>query len=73
MDLNNYEKLVYNLIFSDSESFEINIGNYIEDIYNYDGFMEKIENILEESKVMILENEVDIKSDEIIWILKVKK
>lgn len=73
MDLNNYEKLVYNLIFSDSESFEINIGDYIEDIYNYDGFMEKIENILEESKVMILENEVDIKSDEIIWILKVKK
>ena len=73
MKLTNYEKLLYDLIFSNEDEFEINISKYIGDIYEYDKFMEKIEKALSKSEVMILENDVDVKSDEIIWLLKVKK
>ena len=73
MKLTNYEKLLYDLIFSEEDEYEINISKYIEDIYEYDKFMEKVENVLSKSEVMIIDNDVDVKSDEIIWILKVKK
>ena len=39
------DDLIYDLIFSEKESFKIDISEYISDIYQYEDFIDKIKNL----------------------------
>jgi len=67
------DKLIYDLIFSDGENFQIDVGEYIDDIYKYDEFIDDIKNILRKSKVSIIKNSIDVNSKGVRWNLKVRK
>ncbi len=67
------EALIYDLIFSESTDYEINVAEYILDIYRYDYFISDIKKILKKSKVILLSDKVDIDPKKVIWRLKVKK
>lgn len=67
------EPLIYDLIFSESTEYVINIGEYITDIYKYDDFIDEVKQILRKSKVSIVNNSIDVDSKTVIWKLKVKK
>jgi protein associated with RNAse G/E len=67
------DKLIYDLIFSDGENFQIDVGEYIDDIYKYDEFIDDIKNILRKSKVSIIKNSIDFNSKGVRWNLKVRK
>ena len=67
------DDLIYNLIFSEKESFKIDISEYISDIYQYEDFIDKIKKILKKSKVKIIISETLMSSKTVIWELKVKK
>ena len=45
------DDLIYDLIFSEINSFMIDISEYIEDIYRYEEFVSKIKKVLKKSKV----------------------
>jgi hypothetical protein len=66
-------ELIYDLIFSEKESFKIDISEYILDIYQYEDFIDKIKKILKKSKVKIIISETLMSSKTVIWELKVKK
>ena len=53
--------------------FKIDIAEYVDDIYQYDDFIEEIKIILKKSKVKILKSIVNVDSKTAIWHLKVKK
>lgn len=65
--------LIYDLIFSESMDYTIDIGDYITDIYKYDEFMDEIKEILRKSKVSIITNSIDVDSKTVTWKLKVRK
>jgi hypothetical protein len=67
------DDLVYDLIFSEKNEFDINIGEYIKDIYKYDEFIDEIKQILQKSKVTIIKNNIDVNSVTVNWKIKVKK
>ena len=67
------EKLIYDLIFSENSDYNINISEYIEDIYKYDKFIEDIKNVLRKSKVSVIKEKIDLETENVIWNLKVKK
>jgi hypothetical protein len=67
------DDLIYDLIFSEKESFKIDISEYISDIYQYEDFIDKIKKILKKSKVKIIISETLMSSKTVIWELKVKK
>jgi len=67
------EKLIYDLIFSDNQEYEIDISEYIEDIYKYDKFVEEIKSVLKKSKVSIIRDRLELETRKAIWTLKVKK
>lgn len=71
--MKNKDDLVYDLIFSEKTQFVIDIGEYINDIYKFDDFIDDIKQILHKSKVTIANNTVDVDSKTVIWKLKVKK
>jgi hypothetical protein len=71
--MKNKDDLVYDLIFSDSENFVIDISQYIKDIYQYDEFIDEIKQILQKSKVTVVTQSVDVDSVTATWKLKVKK
>lgn len=71
--MNKREDLIYDLIFSDKTDFEIDISEYITDIYKYDRFIDDIKKILRKSKVSVVKERVDLNSKYSIWNLKVKK
>jgi len=71
--MNSKDELVYDLIFSENINYTIDIGTYITDIYKYDEFIDDIRKILYKSKVVIVNNTVDVDSKTVIWKLKVKK
>jgi hypothetical protein len=71
--MKNKDDLVYDLIFSDSENFTIDISQYIKDIYQYDEFIDEIKQILQKSKVTVVTQSVDVDSVTVTWKLKVKK
>lgn len=71
--MNQRESLLYDLIFSEKNEFIINIADHIEDIYNYDIFIDEVKLILKKSKVMIIKEKIEVDSDQIIWNLKLKK
>jgi hypothetical protein len=68
-----YEDLIYDLIFSDKSTFNIDISEYISDIYSYTEFIEEVKKILKKSKVKILKSSIIRDSKTVIWELKVKK
>jgi hypothetical protein len=53
--------------------FTIDIGEYIENIYEFEDFVSEMKTILKRSKVSIVRNSVDVDSKTVIWKLKVKK
>jgi hypothetical protein len=65
--------LIYDLIFSDKLVYDIDLSNYVEDIYRYDDFVEHIKFILKKSKVIIIKSSVKVDSKTARWELKVKK
>jgi hypothetical protein len=67
------DDLIYDLIFSESMDFTIDIGDYITDIYKYDEFVDEIKEILRKSKVSIITNSIDVDSKTVTWKLKVRK
>lgn len=73
MSTKSKEDLIYDLIFSETVEYKINISDYIEDIYKYEGFISEIKSILKKSGVKILNEGVDLGAKNTIWNLKVKK
>lgn len=69
----NKDDLIYNLIFSDTDYFIIDIADYISDIYQYESFINDIKKILKKSKVRILSNSILVDSKTVTWELKVSK
>lgn len=67
------DRLIYNLIFSENESFIIDIANYINDIYQYESFISEIKKILKKSKVKVISSNVIVDSKTVTWELKVSK
>lgn len=67
------EELIYDLIFSTIDDYQIDIADYIPDIYRYDKFISEIKKILKKSKVSIIKEDINIDSKSVIWKLKVKK
>ena len=73
MTMKDRDDLIYDLIFSEQVDFDINISEYIDNIYKYETFMKEIKEILKKSKVSIVKEGVDLNPTTAIWILKVKK
>lgn len=67
------DDLIYELIFGEKDEFLIDIGNYMENIYEYDEFIDDIKKILKMSRVKIISNSVDVNSRSVTWKLKLKK
>lgn len=67
------DKLIYDLIFSNIEVFNIDISEYISDIYDYEDFILKIKCVLKKSRVKIVKSYTKMSSKTVIWELKVKK
>lgn len=71
--MNEKEKLIFELIFGDESNFIIDIGLFVDDIYQYDDFVTEIRNILRRSKVMVVKSGIKVDSKTATWELKVKK
>lgn len=71
--MKNVDDLIYDLIFNESDSYKIDIAEYIDDIYQYEDFVSEMKSVLKKSKVKILESEVRLDSKTAVWNLKVKK
>jgi hypothetical protein len=67
------DELIYSLIFSDTTTYIIDLGEYVDDIYRYDDFVEEIRLILKKSKVSILKSSVKVSIKTATWELKLKK
>ena len=65
--------LIYDLIFSEQNEFDINVSDYIDNIYKYESFIKEIKDILKKSKVSIIKEGIDLSPTNVIWFLKVKK
>lgn len=65
--------LIYDLIFSEQNDFDINVSDYIDNIYKYESFIKEIKDILKKSKVSIIKEGIDLSPTNVIWFLKVKK
>ena len=71
--MRNEDDLIYDLIFSEIHDFNIDISEYIDNIYNYSSFVSKIKKILKKSKVELCNSNIMVGSKTVIWELKVKK
>jgi len=67
------QELIYRLIFGEDTSYVIDLGLYVEDIYQYDKFVDEIRDILRKSKVMIVKSSIKVDSKTAFWELRVKK
>jgi hypothetical protein len=67
------DELIYELIFGEKDEFLIDIGNYIENIYEYDQFIDDMKKVLKISRVKIISTSVDVNSRSVTWKLKLKK
>lgn len=66
-------KLIYELIFDEKTLFNIDLSEYVEDIYEYEDFVSDIKAILKKSNVKIKKSIVNIDSKTAMWELKVNK
>jgi hypothetical protein len=71
--VDNKNVLIYELIFTEMEEFNIDISKYISNIYDYEEFISDIKKILKQSKVKIVNSTVNLDSKTAIWELKVSK
>lgn len=71
--MKNKDDLLYDLIFGTKEEYEINLSDYLEELYKYDRFVDEVKSILKKSKVSIIKERLDLSENGPIWILKVKK
>lgn len=71
--MKNKDGLIYNLIFSEQNVYDIDISDYIEDVYKYDKFIDDIKRVLKKSKVQVINEKIDLNTKTVIWSLKVKK
>lgn len=71
--LKSTDELIYQLIFTELNDFDIDISEYIDDIYQYNDFVIDIKKILKKSKVKIVKSEIRLDSKTAIWKLKVIK
>jgi len=71
--VDNKNVLIYELIFTEMEEFNIDISKYISNIYDYEEFISDIKKILKQSKVKIVNSTVNLDSKTVIWELKVSK
>lgn len=71
--MKNREDLIYDLIFSDTTEYHINVAEYIKDIYKYDRFIDETRLILKKSNVNIIKEKITVDSDSVIWKIKVNK
>jgi len=69
----NKDDLIYDLIFSEKMIYEIDISEYIEDIYKYEEFVSDIKKVLKKSKVKVVKSDVLIDIKTAVWKLKVDK
>jgi len=69
----NKDDLIYDLIFSEKMIYEIDISEYIEDIYKYEEFVSNIKKVLKKSKVKVIKSDVLIDIKTAVWKLKVDK
>jgi len=67
------DQLIYSLIFSEETYYVIDLGEYVDDIYNYEDFVDDIRVILKKSKVGILKSSVKVTITTATWELKLKK
>lgn len=67
------DELIYDLIFSDKMNYLIDLGDYVDDIYSYDDFVEDIKLILKKSKVTIVKSSVKVSIKTATWELRLKK
>lgn len=71
--MKNKDDLLYDLIFGEKDEYEINVSDYLEELYKYDRFIDEIKSILKKSKVSIIKERLELSENGPIWILKVKK
>ena len=71
--MKNKDDLIYDLIFSEKMIYEIDISEYIEDIYKYEEFVSDIKKVLKKSKVKVVKSDVLIDIKTAVWKLKVDK
>ncbi len=71
--MNSKEELLVDLIFGEKTEFEINVSNYIDELYKYDKFIVEIKSILKKSKVTIVKEKLELSPNGPIWSIKVKK
>jgi len=69
----NRNDLLYDLIFSEQTTFQIDIAEYVQDIYKNEDFVSDIKKILKKSKVAIVLSSISYSSKTAMWELKVKK
>ena len=67
------DSLLYDLIFSEKNSYVIDISEYIDDIYRYEEFVSSVKKALKKSKVSVAKSSIFVDSKTVIWELKVKK
>lgn len=67
------DDLIYDLIFSNSVEYRIDLSEYVDDIYKYEEFVTDIKKVLRKSKVSIVKSTVLVDSKTATWELKVKK
>ncbi len=67
------DSLIYDLIFSEKTEFNINVGDFVKDIYKYEDFINEIRLILKKSKVTVQSSQVLITDVSVVWQLKVSK
>ena len=65
--------MIYDLIFSETAQFQIDLRKYVEDVYHYDEFIEEIKSILKKAGVEVIQSTVVVNSSSSKWTLKVKK
>ena len=70
---NKKDDLIYDLIFSKQEDFEIIVSDYILDIYTYNTFIKSIKTVLKKSKVMIITERIKAEPTVVLWKIKIKK
>lgn len=67
------EELIYRLIFGNDADYIIDLGEYVDDIYQYDEFVDEIRSVLRKAKVTVAKSSIKLDSKTAVWELKVKK
>ena len=73
MSVEKKEELIYRLIFGEDTELVIDLGEYVEDIYQYDDFVDEIRGVLRKAKVTVAKSSIKLDSKTAVWELKLKK